>query len=39
MNGLIYHMALQTQTDDHVRNAAARTGGRPPRRRLFRRSF
>ena len=38
MQGLIYHMAIQAQTDD-MRAAAARTGDRPSRRRLFRRSF
>jgi hypothetical protein len=38
MQGLIYHMAVQAQTDD-MRAAAARTVNRPPRRRLFRRSF
>jgi hypothetical protein len=40
MNGLIYHMALHAQTEDHRRTAdAARTGGQAPRRRLFRRSL
>jgi hypothetical protein len=38
MNGLIYHMALQTRADD-LRAEAARSVGRPPRRRLIRRSF
>jgi hypothetical protein len=38
MNGLIYHMALQAQTEDK-REAAARSAGRPSRRRLLRRSF
>jgi hypothetical protein len=38
MNGLIYHMALQARTDD-LRAEAARSVGRPPRRRLIRRSF
>jgi hypothetical protein len=38
MNGLIYHMALQTRTDD-MRAAAARSPERPSRRRVFRRSF
>ena len=38
MNGLIYHMALNAQTDD-LRAAAARSAERPTRRRVFRRSF
>jgi hypothetical protein len=38
MQGIIYHMALNTRADD-MRAAAARSAERPPRRRLFRRSF
>jgi hypothetical protein len=38
MNGLIYHIALQAQIEDK-REAAARSAGRPSRRRMLRRSF
>ena len=38
MNGLIYHMAFQARAED-MRAAAARSVGRPPRRRFYRRAF